>query len=213
VWRPLLLSLLALGLALWALAPEAALAHERRAVGSYTFIVGFMNEPAIAYYPNALDLRVLDASGQPVAGLEQTLGAEVIVGGGAQRRELELEPAFNQPGRYFGFFIPTLPGDYTFRIYGQVGGQRVDESFASGPGRFHAPEDPAELQFPRQLPTTLDLQQSLLDLQQSLAERRQGSSNDGLVALALGVGAAALALASVDIGLRLRGALAGRRER
>jgi hypothetical protein len=210
MWRPLLLSLLALGFALWVLVPEAALAHERRTVGSYTFIVGFMSEPAIAYYPNGLDLRVQDASGQPVTGLEQTLRAEVIVGGGAERRELELERAFNQPGRYFGHFIPTLPGDYTFRIYGQVGEQTVDETFTSGPGRFHPVEDPAELQFPRQLPTTLDLQQSLADLQQSLAQREGGS--DGLVALALGIGAAALAVASIDAGLRIWGAMAARRE-
>ena len=199
--RPfVLLAIGVLALALGALAPQAALAHERRTVAGYTFIVGFMNEPALAYYPNALDLRVQDAGGQPVTGLEQTLRAEVIVGGGAQRRELELEPAFNQPGRYFGYFIPTLPGDYTFRIYGQVGGQQVDESFTSGPGRFSAAEDPAELQFPRQMPTTIDLQQSL-------AERGQGSSNDGLVALALGIGAAALAVASVDAALRLREAM------
>ncbi|HXG41590.1 MAG TPA: hypothetical protein VNL95_02565 [Dehalococcoidia bacterium] len=206
MWRLSLLSLLALGLALVALAPGAALAHERRTVGAYTFIVGFMNEPAIAYYPNALDLRVQDASGQPVTGLEQTLRAEVIVGGGAQRRALELEPAFNQPGRYFGYFIPTLPGDYTFRIYGQVGGQTVDESFTSGPGRFDPAADPAELQFPRQMPTTIDLQQSL-------AQREGGSGNDGLVALALGIGAAALAVASIDAGLRIWGAVAARRER
>ncbi|MCS7276966.1 MAG: hypothetical protein NZ695_08135 [Dehalococcoidia bacterium] len=190
-----------LALALGVLAPREALAHERRTVGNYTFIVGFMNEPALAYYPNALDLRVLDAGGQPVTGLEQTLRAEVIVGGGAQRRELELEPAFNQPGRYFGYFIPTLPGDYTFHIYGQVGGQQVDETFTSGPGRFSAAEDPAELQFPRQVPTTLEL------LESRSQESGGESSNDALVFVALGIGIAALAVASVDAGLRVRDAM------
>ncbi len=194
-----------LALALSALAPREAMAHERRTVGNYTFIVGFMNEPALAYYPNALDLRVQDAGGQPVTGLEQTLRAEVIVGGGAQRRELQLEPAFNQPGRYFAYFIPTLPGDYTFRIYGQVGGQPVDETFTSGPGRFSAAEDPAELQFPRQVPTTLDLMQAR-------EQAGGGSGNDGLVFLALGIGVAALAIASLNAALRIQGALGRRRQ-
>lgn len=200
--RPfVLLAIGVLALALGALAPQAALAHERRTVAGYTFIVGFMNEPALAYYPNALDLRVQDAGGQPVTGLEQTLRAEVIVGGGAQRRELELEPAFNQPGRYFGYFIPTLPSDYTFRIYGQVGGQQVDESFTSGPGRFSAAEDPAELQFPRPVPTTLELLESR-------SQQTGGESNDdALVFVALGIGIAALAVASVDAALRVRDAM------
>jgi hypothetical protein len=35
-----------------------ALAHEKRHVGKYTFVVGFLNEPAYAQQQNSLDLTV-----------------------------------------------------------------------------------------------------------------------------------------------------------
>src|SRR5690606_32924961 len=40
-----------------AAAPGAS-AHERRAVGDYEIVIGFLNEPAIVEEPNGLDLRV-----------------------------------------------------------------------------------------------------------------------------------------------------------
>src|SRR5881396_2697470 len=103
-----------------------ALAHEHRVIGNYELAVGFLNEPAIAYQPNGLFLEVklfpngvptqgdeaAEASSQPVEGLEQTVKAEVIVGGGAKKMDLPLEAAFGQPGAYEAHFIPTLAGDY-----------------------------------------------------------------------------------------------------
>jgi hypothetical protein len=38
------------------LTPTAALAHEKRTVGKYTFTVGFLGEPSIQGQPNGLDL-------------------------------------------------------------------------------------------------------------------------------------------------------------
>ncbi|MBI3953814.1 MAG: hypothetical protein HY330_04815 [Chloroflexi bacterium] len=40
----------------WTAAPAAA--HERRAVGQYTFVVGFTGEPAFVEDKNGVDLRV-----------------------------------------------------------------------------------------------------------------------------------------------------------
>ena len=37
-------------------------AHERRSVGAYNFVVGWVNEPALLNQPNAVDLRVTRAS-------------------------------------------------------------------------------------------------------------------------------------------------------
>ena len=68
-----------------------ALGHERRAVGPYTFVVGWMNEPAYVNAANGLSLEVTETSGdKPVDGLATTLHAEVIVGGGAKKLVLTL---------------------------------------------------------------------------------------------------------------------------
>ena len=145
--------------------PHRALAHEHRAVGNYEFVVGWLNEPALAYEPNGLSLRITlfpngvpeeesaeaEAEGQPVEGLEETLQAEIIAGGGAETKALTLEPAFNDPGHYESVIIPTLPGDYTFRIFGDLEGQQIDERFSSGPETFSVIEDVAELQIPERL--------------------------------------------------------------
>ncbi|RIK39069.1 MAG: hypothetical protein DCC58_15850, partial [Chloroflexi bacterium] len=95
-----------------------ASAHEHRHVADdkYEMVVGFLTEPAVQNQVNGLDLRVAmhdehageDDEGIPVEGLQNTLQAEVTFGG--QTRQLELEPAFNAPGRYRAYFIPTAPG-------------------------------------------------------------------------------------------------------
>jgi hypothetical protein len=145
----------------WATAGTAS-AHEHRAVGNYEFVVGWLNEPALANEPNGLSLRITffedgvpeeeseqpEGEGVPVEGAEDTVNAEIIVGGGASTKELELEPAFNDPGHYEGLVIPTLAGDYTFHISGEIDGFQFDETFESGPETFDSIGDPAELQFP-----------------------------------------------------------------
>jgi hypothetical protein len=142
--------------------PPESLAHEVRAVGNYQFVVGFLNEPAYAYEPSGLELEVAffpngvpegesEEEGQPVEGLEETLQAEVIVGGGAETLPLTIEAAFGSPGAYDSPLIFTVPGDYTFRIFGEIDGQQIDESFDSGPETFGPMGDPQEIQFPEVL--------------------------------------------------------------
>jgi hypothetical protein len=145
---------------------DSALAHEHRTVlTNYEFVVGWLNEPALAYEPNGLSLRITffpngvpqeeseaaEAEGQPAEGLEESLQAEIIAGGGAATKQLTLEPAFNDPGHYESVIIPTVPGDYTFRVFGDLEGQQVDERFTSGPETFSVIEQVDELQFPEQL--------------------------------------------------------------
>ena len=191
-----------------------ALAHEHRAVGNYGFVVGFLNEPAIAYQLNGLSLDVklfpngvpaegdeaAEAAGQPVEGLDSTLKVEVIVGGDAKKMPLTLEAAFNNPGAYEAHFIPTLPGDYTYHIFGKVENKDVDESFSSGPQTFDPVDDPSDLQFPDKLPTTAELQSSITALQ----SKSSGGSDDtarvlgviGIIAGIVGVAAGGVALAA-----------------
>lgn len=110
-------------------------AHERRAVGSYTFVVGFLTEPALLNEPNSLDLRISkteDAS--PVTGLNTTLKFAVTANG--KTTEVPIAARFNTPGAYNAYFMPTFEGEYSFRIYGTIEGNNVDEKFTSGPGTF-----------------------------------------------------------------------------
>jgi hypothetical protein len=193
-------------------APPETYAHEVRAVGNYQFVVGFLNEPAFAYEPSGLDLRVTffpngvpegdeaEGEGQPVEGLEETLQAEVIAGGGAATKELTLEPAFGDPGAYESPMIFTAPGDYTFRIFGEIDGQQIDESFVSGPETFGPMEDPEEIQFPEQLAPPA----AAGSASDSGSEDGSSSSDDtartlgiiGIIIGVLGLGVGGLAVAS-----------------
>ncbi len=193
-----LLGLLLTGVA----APGGASAHERRDLlgGKYRVVVGFLAEPAYEGEPNGLDLTVTsltektaDGKDKPVEGLQDTLKAQVIVGGGAKQLDLALTPVFNQPGKYAGRFQPTKSGQYQFRVYGQLEGQPIDERFESGPGRFNDVQSLAPLQFPEQVPTTANLQ-ARIDAAESAADTARLLGIAGLVVGALGLGTAAFAL-------------------
>src|SRR5213080_3797882 len=111
-----------------------AAAHERRAVGPYTLVVGWIVEPAYVGQINALDLTVTEtASTKAVEGLEKTLKADLVAGGGAAVMPLTVAARFGLPGKYQGQVIPTKVGDYTFHITGTVGTMTIDEKFESGP--------------------------------------------------------------------------------
>src|SRR5436190_24251861 len=87
-----------------------ASAHERRTVaGKYTFVVGFLNEPALIDQPNGIDLRISNAqSGDPVEGVEKTLKADLVVGGAT--RTVDLRSRFGMKGAYTADLIPTKTG-------------------------------------------------------------------------------------------------------
>jgi hypothetical protein len=143
-----------------------ALGHERRAVGPYTFVVGWINEPAYANVMNSLDLTVTETSGaKPVEGLDKTLRADLTFGGSSQAQPLTLAARFGLPGKYSGYVLPTKVGDYTFRITGTVGTMNIDEKFESGPGRFGSIESTDPLQYPQKLVSNSDLAARLDQLQ------------------------------------------------
>ena len=154
--------------ALGLMAPLMASAHESRKVDNdkYQFVVGWLNEPAYSGFLNSLDLTVTDLStaanatpvassdggddasaGTPVIGLEDTIKADVI--NGSQKMTLDLNPRYNQPGKYSGYAIPMVAGDYSFHIYGTINGDKIDETFTSGPNTFGAVIDSKTIQFPQ----------------------------------------------------------------
>jgi hypothetical protein len=142
-----------------------ALGHERRAVGPYTFVVGWLNEPAYVNLLNSLDLTVTETSGgKAVEGLEKTLTVDLIFGS-TTPQPLVIAARFGMPGHYAGYVMPTKVGDYTFHITGTVGTTKVDEKFESGPGRFGSIESTDPLQYPQKVVSNSDLAARLDQLQ------------------------------------------------
>ena len=145
---------------------NVALGHERRVVGPYTFVVGWLNEPAYVNAINALDLTVTETTGaKAIEGLEKTLKAELTFGGTTTAQPLTLAARFGLPGHYAGYVLPTRVGDYTFHITGAVGTTNIDERFESGPGRFGSIESTDPLQYPAKLTSNTDLAARLDQLQ------------------------------------------------
>ena len=208
----------ALGLAIagGAFIAGRAEAHERRTVaGKYTFVVGFLEEPALVGQPNGIDLRITNAqTNEPVDGVERTLKADIVVGD--QTKTVELRPRFGQRGAYTANVIPTRAGTWVFRFYGDVEGTPVDERFESGPGRFNDVESPATIQFPV-LPAGGEVATSSRstpaeesDAQRALDEARS-ARRTGIVVGAVGivVGAIGVALAAYALLSRRAGPPAG----
>src|SRR5712691_9657281 len=148
------------------LTSNVALGHERRSLGPYTFVVGWISEPAYVNAANGLSLDVTETTGsKPVEGLATTLHAEVIVGGGAKKLSLDLATDEASPGHYEGSFIPTKIGDYIFHIFGDAGSTKIDERFESGPNTFGGVASTDPLQFPDRVPANADLAARLDQLQ------------------------------------------------
>lgn len=168
----------------------ATLAHESRDVGDYTVTVGFLDEPVYSGQKSGLDLRVA-LGDEPVEGLEESLEAEVTFDG--QSQDLPISPVFGEPGAYRSVFFPTAAGPYTFRIFGNLDGQEVDESFTSGPDTFSEVQDVTGGQFPVVLPAAGD----------TARDAEAGAAAAGTATLALVIGGLGLVAGLVGVGLAL----------
>lgn len=177
----------------FAFTSNVALGHERRNVGQYTFVVGWINEPSYVGLLNSLDLTVTETSGgKAVEGLDKTLKADLTYGGLTTPQPLTLAARFGQPGKYTGYVVPTKIGEYTFHITGTVGTMNVDEKFTSGPGRFGSIESTDPLQYPAKVVSSSDLAARLDQLQT-------------LVIAGIVVGALALLASIGGLAMRQRG--------
>ena len=194
-----------------------ASAHEIRGVGKYQFTVGFGVEPAYLDQKNFVQFFLHDkASGKPITNLGDSL--KVAVEFGSQSLALALEPGFDPdtglgtPGEYDAFFFPTAPGKYTFHFTGSIGGQKVDESFTSGPTTFSEVEDPAPVQFPQKVPTVGQVGQLVQNESQRLAAQISTASDDassaktvGLIGIIVGAMGLVTAVGALVLARRRRG--------
>ena len=147
-------------------APLLTSAHESRNVdnGKYHVVVGWLNEPAYTGFLNSVDLTVTqntgapatpsatptsdgNSTGTPVTGLEDSLKVDIICND--KTMNLPISPAWQQPGHYVGYVIPTQAGDYSFHVYGAINGDKIDETFTSGPDTFGTVIDAKTIMFPQ----------------------------------------------------------------
>jgi hypothetical protein len=190
-----------------------ASAHEEKTVGKYHFVVGFGDEPAYAGEKNSVQLILADANDKPVTDLTDTLKVAVTTGS-SEPLALAMEPnfevgEFGTPGDYRAFFIPTAPGSYSFHFTGSIKGQKIDQTFKSGPQTFSDIDDPAQVQYPVKQPTGGQLatraDRETTRINAALTEERDQAKDDaasartlaiiGLIVGALGLIAAIVALA------------------
>lgn len=164
---------------------STAAAHERRTVGPYQLVVGWLNEPAYVGLMNSLDLRVTDSLSKPVEGLEKTLTVDVQTGG-LKPMPLTVTARFGQAGAYNGYAMPTTTGTYIFHITGKIGSMNIDEKFESGPGRFGDVEPTTALQYPTKVPGPSEVGDRLAAIQSDVGQIRI------LAALAIALGVIAL---------------------
>ena len=151
-----------------------AAAHERRMVGPYQFVVGWLNEPAYVGLMNSLDMRISDTRATPakaVEGLEKTLTVDLQTGG-LGSLPLTVTARFGTPGAYNGYVMPTTTGTYTFTIKGKIDTLDVNEKFESGPGRFGDIESTTALQYPNKVPAADELTKRLGDMQSGIDQTR-----------------------------------------
>ncbi|RPI24849.1 MAG: hypothetical protein EHM70_20780 [Chloroflexota bacterium] len=168
---------------------QTAAAHGHTEVGNYELVIGFHNEPAYQGEPNGLDLFVTNIeTGEPVNGLEETLQVEIIYG--SSKKELSLEPQFEQDGAYTAHVIPSETGDYTWHIFGIIEGMPVDVSMTSSPETFGSVEAKSSTSFPGNEAATGEL-----------ASQADSAARAARIALVVAAVAAVLGLAGLVFGI------------
>lgn len=144
------LSLSVVLVAVFSLLSVTVFAHEGREVGEYELNFGWRNEPAFAGLFNGpevyINLHHASEDAEFPADVEVSLQAEVMFG--SETKKLMLEPAWGETGHFIADLIPTLPGDYTFRVFGTIGDVEVDEMFSSADGEFSTVEPASDIMFP-----------------------------------------------------------------
>lgn len=125
-------------------------AHEGREVGDYEIHFGWRNEPAYAGLFNGPEVYISlhDAAEDEAfpADVEVALQAEVTFG--PETIIVTFEPAWGETGHYIADLIPTLPGDYAFRVFGTIGDTEVNETFDSADGGFSPIQPSTDIMFP-----------------------------------------------------------------
>ena len=187
-----------------------ASAHVLKTAGPYHLLIGFGNEPTYAGAQNSVFLLLTDAkTGAPIVdeGLGDTL--KVTVGFGTQAKQLPLVSSFDldsgqgTKGVYNAYFVPTVPGDYTFHFSGSIHTTKVNITVKSSPTTFDSAHDPAAIEFPQQTLSNLQLaqRQNAESARLSAAIRAADSkASSASAALAVGIAGLVAGVAGLCVG-------------
>jgi len=213
--------ILFLGVVLLASAPSAW-AHTHRVVTingqQVEFVVGWVNEPPYAGEVNAVDFwaHYVNATCPqgaestsppcPVYGLDQDLRVEVMTGGQSQVLSFSPNLSDDIPPLFYGEYTaevePTVPGSYSFTIFGTVGSTNVNETFVCGPTTFECVDPANEIQFPQSIASSGDLQTALSNAQsqisslQSQVTQLQGTVQTAFIVAGFGVAVGIIGMAA-----------------
>jgi hypothetical protein len=133
-------------------------------VGDHEFVIGFGTEPAYQGFPNSAQVLIRHHDGEPVTTIDGELEVEVRYGDTSETFPLEpnfVPGVFGEEGDYRAWFVPSRAGEYTFRVFGELEGKKVDEELTSGPKTFSDVLDTSAESFPVQDPTTGEIAERL----------------------------------------------------
>ena len=156
-------------------------------------------------------------AGGPTAGVEgvhETLRVEVTHVPTGKSVELALRPIFGSPGEYTADLIPTAPGVYEFRFFGDIQGNAINESFVSagGGGGFDDVRPASELQFPEEVRSAREIEAGVAGAQNTARDAEDSAIEAGdaastattlaLIGIMLGAVGAAAGVGSLVVAIR-----------
>ena len=193
-------AVIALGIAIVLMLSAAVAAHEKQVVGQYRLTIGWGDEPAFTGSKNYVSVAVSDTAGTPIADLSGSLSVEISFGD--ERLMLPLRPAWQRPGEFRAWLVPTRSGTYTFHITGTVRGQKIDTMSTCSDKTFDCVSDVSEMQFPVRDPSAGQLAESVsraLPRAERAVDTAAGARRMAIAAIVVAV----LALvATIGVGVR-----------
>ena len=150
----------------------------------------------------------------PVKGLEDTLQVEVTYVPSEASRTMSLRTVYDDPGHYVADLIPTSPGHYRFRFFGDIEGTPFDKTFDSmaGGGGFDDVQAASVVHFPETVASAREVEGAVrgaqATAQQAQAEAVSASSSASdastLSIIGIMVGAIGIALGGGSLLMSLR---------
>lgn len=182
---------------------QTAFAHERRTVGQYNLVAGWIVEPALEGQKNGIDLRVTTGTdAKPVEGLEKTLKVEITHIDTGTTKVFDIRTIFRDPGHYTNDLLLTAPGNYSLRFFGNIESLAINETFTSSPTTFGDVDPIADIQFPIKLSSAREIDSGVKGAQsastQAQVEARDAKDSASSARLLAIVGIAA---GAIGIGL------------
>ena len=116
---------------------------------------------------------------------------------------MELKEAWGEPGHYKSEFIPTAPGAYNFRFFGEIEGNSMNESFESSNTTFAEVESATDVQFPVKIAApreTENAARGALDAANNAGSEASDAASSASTATILGIIALILGVIGLVLG-------------